>query len=413
MHMYGKCGLVEDAKATFNQLPNQDSYSWNILINLCGHNHGYEQAKSVFNMMPSPNVVSWNALMTLLIKHEQYKQALEAFSCMQNKSELPNEVTLICATDACSALRSLQNGLQLHVRVRSAGHENKIVVGTSLINMYGSCGCLQHVKSIFNNLSSQDVVSWTAMIGCLSGNGCNEEALELFKSMQSHKIPPNDITFICVMEACAESALLKDGMDIHTLVIVQSFEYHVKVCNALIDMYGKCGSLQSAWKVFKTMGERTLVTWNAMIVAFGQHGAGEKAMTLFWKMQRDGLKPDGITFTALMNACSHAGLVQDGWLLFHHVHDAYRYAHESDQYICIIDLLGRAGRLEEAEEVILKSPARSELVAWLCLLAACKLHGDVDRGLYAASCCFKFDKTFAAPYIVLSNIYMELLFSEP
>ncbi|MCO5561489.1 hypothetical protein L7F22_015110 [Adiantum nelumboides] len=411
MHMYGKCGLVEEAQATFDRKPNQDTYSWNILINVYGRNMGTEHAKRVFNMMPSPNVVSWNVVLTLMAMNAQHKQALNGFARMQIEGVLPDDVTLISATDACAAFSSLERGMCLHVIVRSAGYECYAIVGTALINMYAACGHLYNARYIFSSLPSKDVVSWTALIGGLVGNDCNEEALECYQNMQSQGVFPNDITFLHAMEACANMALLEVGLEIHTSILIMCYDHRIKVRNALIDMYSKCGSLELALSMFKSTHQRSDVTWNAMIAAFGQHGYGNEALALFWRMQAHGIKPDAITFTSVMNACSHVGLVEEGWCLFLHMHDGGE-AHEMDHYVCIIDLLGRAGRLDEAEEVVLKCPYSSGLVAWLCLLAACKLHGDTGKGLYAAGQCFKLDRTHSAPYIVLSNLYVDLVFSE-
>lgn len=411
MHMYGKCALLEEAQATFNRLANRDTYSWNILINAYGRNRGVEHAKRVFNMIPSPNVVSWNALLTLLRMNDQHKQALDVFFRMQIEGVLPNDVTLISATDACSAFASLERGIQLHVIIRSAGYESYALVGTSLINMYASCGDLYHARPIFSTLPRQDVVSWTAMIGGLAKNGCNEEALELFRKMQCQGILPNDVTFIGAMDICGNLALLEEGLAIHTSMLILGYEHEIKISNVLIDMYSKCGSLELALSMFESTHHRNVVTWNAMIAAFGQHGFGTEALAFFQKMQENGIKSDTVTFIAVMNACSHMGLVDEGWCTFLYMYyDGY--VHEIDHYVCIIDLLGRAGRLDEAEEVVLKCPSEGASVAWLCLLAACKLQGDAEKGAYAASRCFKLDQTHAAPYIVLSNIYMKLVFSD-
>ncbi|KAI5083757.1 hypothetical protein GOP47_0003500 [Adiantum capillus-veneris] len=411
MHMYGKCGLVQEAQATFDRLPNHDTFSWNILINVYGRNLGIEHAKRVFNMMPSPNVVSWNVVLALLTMNEQHKQAFDAFARMQIEAVLPNEVTLISVTDACSTFASLKKGKRLHAIVRSAGYECFTIVGTALINMYGTCGHLYTARNIFSTLPCQDVVSWTALIGGLVENGCNEEALECLQNMQSEGVSSNDITFIHAMEACGNMPLLEVGLEIHHAILIMCFDQKIKVRNALIDIYSKCGNLGLALRVFKSTHQRSDVTWNAMIAAFGQHGCGKEALALFWRMQAHSIKPDVITFISVMNACSHVGLVEEGWCLFLHMYDG-GYAHEIDHYVCIIDLLGRAGRLDEAEEVVLKCPSGSGLVAWLCLLAACKLHGNAEKGSYAAGQCFKLDQTHSAAYIVLSNIYVDLVFSD-
>lgn len=412
MHMYGKCGLLKDAQATFDRLSNQDSYSWNILINLYGHNQSVDHAKSVFNMMPNPNVVSWNALLTLLTLNGQHKEALNAFSLMQLHSEFPNAVTFICVIDACCAVASHEKGKQFHAMIISAGFEGNVVVSTALINMYGKCGCLRKARSVFRRLQNQDVVSWTAMIGGLAQNNCNEEAIECFQNMQLQGVSPNDITFICAMEACANLAAFNEGLQIHSSILMVCYEHETKISNALIDMYSKCGSLESAVSVFTRMHQRTLVSWNTMIVSFGLHGYGKDALDLFCNMQAESLKPDIITFIAVMNACSHMGLVDDGLYLFLHMHDDHGLVYDIDHYVCIIDLLGRSGRLDEAEEVVLNMPSGDTMIAWLCLLSACKIHGDAERGSYAASRCFKMDQSHAAPYVMLSNIYMELVFSE-
>lgn len=412
MHMYGKCGLVEEAQATFDRLPNQDSYSWNILISLYGHNRGTDHAKRFFDLMPNPNVVTWNALLSLLIMNGQHKEALDAFTLMQLRSQLPNDVTFVCMLDACCAIVILDKGRQAHTMIIDAGYEESVVVGTALVNMYAKCACLCFARNVFRRLGEQDVVSCTAMIGGLAQNSCNEEALECFRHMRMQGVSPNDITFMCVLEACANLVALTEGSQIHSLVLLVGYENETKVGTALIDMYSKCGSLESAADVFGCVHQRTLVSWNAMITAFGLHGFGTDAVALFSKMRAEYLKPDVITFIAVMNACSHVGLVNDGLKIFLCMNNDYGLEYEIDHYVCVIDLLGRSGRMDEAEEVVLNIPLGDTVVAWLCLLSACKIHGDTERGFSAASRCFKMDQCHAAPYVMLSNMYMELVFSE-
>lgn len=250
------------------------------------------------------------------------------------------------------------------------------------------------------------------MIGCLTQNGCNVEALDYFHKMQSEGMSPNNITFICAMEACANLAALEEGQQIHTSIVMICYEHEIKVSNALIDMYSKCGSLVFAMSLFRRMRHRTIVSWNAMIAAFGQHGLGKEAMALFWQMQTEGVKPDNITFISIMNACSHMGLVEDGWCFFFTMCRDHKLVHMIDHYVCMIDLLGRAGRLDEAETVVINIPFENTVVAWLCLLAGCRTHGDVERGSCAANRCFKLDPGHGAPYIVLSNLYTGLFFSD-
>ena len=405
MQMYGKCGLVEESQRIFNMIPNPDSYSWNILINVYGYNKGIGDARYVFRCMPFPNVVSWNVMITLLSSSGHGKEALSLFCDMQVRGIMLNDVTCIAAMEACTMLISLKEGKKIHaIIIGNGGYNDNILVGTSLINMYGECGCLQCAKSVFDAMSYRDVVTWTAMIGCLSQNGCNIQALEHFQKMESEGVPPNDITFICAMEACANLASLEEGQDIHTKITCTACEDEIKVSNALIDMYGKCGSLSFARSIFDKMLERDVISWTSIIGVYGEHGQGKKSLLLFEEMRKL-VVPDEVTFLNVLTACNRSGLADDGKHWFEAMSKSYGIVPNPDHYSCMIDLLGKSGCIEEAQSLMMKMPFPPTYNAWMAFLGACRCKIDVKRAEIAACHLFESYPQNHQPYILLANLY--------
>ncbi|KAJ7561515.1 hypothetical protein O6H91_03G031200 [Diphasiastrum complanatum] len=372
--MYGDCGSMDDARAMFEKLPNHNSFSWNILINA--------YAKNGFST-----------------------EALECFYQMQNSGIKPDRVTFICALDACASAAALEKGHGIHGAIVECGYEEQVVVGTALVNMYGKCGSLEDARSVFDRMPHRNVVSWSAMMAAYVQNGHAKEALECFHQMQLCGIKPDQVTFVSAIDACAVLAALEKGQEIHTAIVDRGYEGQVVVGTALVNMYGKCGSLEDAGTVFWRMADRNAVSWGAMIAACAKNGHSQEALDLFKQMQCHGFKPDHITFLSVLTACSHTGRVDDARHYFSSMSRDHGIQPKLEHYMCLIDILGRAGNLDDAENLINSTPFKNLARAWLCLLSACKVHGDVDRGARVARHIFKLDPKNAVPYVLLSSIY--------
>jgi pentatricopeptide repeat protein len=243
------------------------------------------------------------------------------------------------------------------------------------------------------------------MIAGYSQNGHFYEALELFREMQLADIKPNTDTFASVIPACANLASLNHGKEIHDSILRNKFLPDVFLESALVDMYAKCGTIGHACIVFRKMCIRDVVSWNAMIIGYAIHGLGMETIQLFEEMLLSGLSPDDVTFVGVLFACCHAGLVQDGLQYFDCMRQMYHITPTTEHLCCMVDLLGRAGALNEAENFIKEMPIEPSATVWVSLLGSCRNHNNIELAERVAARLFHLDPNSATPYVLLSNIY--------
>lgn len=235
--------------------------------------------------------------------------------------------------------------------------------------------------------------------------GYDEEALELAFQMQRSGIEPNDYTFASILIACSNISVLEKGKQVHALIIKAGFESHISVKSGLVTMYSKCGSIEDARQTFDSLDKGDVVSWTAIIAAYAQHGPGIEALKLFGQMQQQGVKPDHVTLIGLLSACSNAGLVDEGWHYFNSMDKDHGIEPTVEHYACIVDLFGRAGRLDEAEDFINKMPLKPDAVVWGALLGACKVHGNIELGKRVSECLLELEPQCVGTHILLANIY--------
>ena len=271
--------------------------------------------------------------------------------------------------------------------------------------MYGRCGSLEDARCIFGTMLERDIISWSSMITICTHNGHGKEALQLSCQMRLGGVQPNQITILCILDACTKLAALEEGQAIHAEIVEGGYGANIIVGTALINMYGKCGNLGAAKSVHGRILGPNVVSWTALITTYAKNGCGNKALQLFQEMQLEGVKPNDVTFISVLTACSHIGQVADGRRYFMSMYKDYDMAMALQRSMCMIDFLSRAGHLEEAEDLIKKLPYGNLSVAWSTLLGSCRTHHDVERGVRAASCCFVMDPKNARPYVMLSNIF--------
>ncbi|XP_057865522.1 pentatricopeptide repeat-containing protein At2g13600 [Cryptomeria japonica] len=405
--MYGKCGRFEDARHVFDEIPERDVVTWSAMIG------GYSQ-------------------------NGQDEDAVRLFRDMMVFGVKPNQFTFGSVVNACAKLEALEEGKQVHGYVVKIGFESNSVVGSVLVDMYAKCGSIEDAHKVFDELpdrtvvastamvtgyvrnervdkaselfwrmTERNVVSWNAMIAGYAQNGHNEEAVKLFVQMRCWGNSPNQSTFSAVLSACGNLAALEKGRHIHGLIIKTLFKLGVFVGNALTTMYAKCGVIEDARRVFDRVTEQNVVTWNALIAGYAQHGEGEETLNLFEQMQKVGMKPNHVTFLCVLSACSHAGLVCEGQHYFYSMCQDYGLVPRVEHYACVVDLLGRSGYLVEAEEFIEKMPLKPNAGLWKALLAACRIHANSELGQRAAEKIFELGEQHPSTYVILSNIYAE------
>jgi pentatricopeptide repeat protein len=382
-----------------------DVFVGNSLVDMYSKCGSIEDACKVFNNMPSRDVVTWNAMILGHVKCGQGQKALELFHQMQQKGVQPTPVTLIGVLNACASMFALQEGRCTHEQIIESGWESDVFVGSSLVDMYAKCGSMEDAERVFNKMLSRNVVTWNTMILGYVKCGQGSKALELFQQMQQEGVQSDPVTFVGVLNACASMVALEEGRHAHEQIIQSGYESVAVVGNSLIDMYAKCGSMEDAWKVFNKMRSRDVVTWTAILGGCAMHGHGKDALQHFERMCEEGVEPNDVTFVCLLSACSHAGLVDEGMHCYTSMITDYMISAQLEHYTCMVDLLGRAGLLQEAENMIMAMPCEPHVAPWMALLGACRIHGNVEMGERVAKQILELDPENSAGYVLLSNIY--------
>ncbi|WOL03379.1 hypothetical protein Cni_G12099 [Canna indica] len=441
--MYTKCGKIDEAELLFNTLPSINVVSWNVLIAGYGqkgdskkaidtlklmHQYGFEPdevtyisllaacvkagdieaAHEMFDKIAEPNVTSWNALLSGYCQEENHDRAVKLFRKMQFQNVLPDRSTLAIILSSCSVMGLLEFGKQVHAAsVRTMLHVD-LFVASGLVDMYSKCGNIEVARQIFDRMTERDVVSWNAMITGFAHHSQNKEAFTVFKQMRQNGMSPTESSYASVISSCAGLSSLPQGRQIHAQTAKDGYESHVYVGSSLIDMYAKCGDVNEARRFFDTMPTKNVVSWNEMIHGYAQNGCGGKAVELFEYMLSTDEKPNSVTFIAVLAACSHAGMVDKGIEILDTMEKDHGIQPLADHYTCVIDSLGRAGRLVEAEALVDKMPCVTDPVLWEVLLSACAVHGNATLGKRAAEQLFQLDPLNSSPYVLLSNIYASL-----
>lgn len=300
----------------------------------------------------------------------------------------------------------------MHAQVVKFGFDADVLLQTTLLDAYAKCGDLDNSHNMFDEMSRRDIASWNALILGLAQGNKPHEALELFKEMIEGKnyqcdMQANEVTVLGALSACSQLGAIKEGDKVCDYIRMQSLDKNVIVCNAVIDMYAKCGFLEKAYQVFDDMKcSRNLVTWNTMIMAFAIHGDGVKALELFNFMARAGVEPepDSVSYLAALCACNHAGMVDEGVSLFELMEER-GVSKNVKHYGTVVDLLGRAGRLEAAYEIIESMPMFPDAVLWQTLLGASKIYGNVEMAEKASRKLVEMGSSHCGDFVLLSNVY--------
>eukprot|EP01018_Ginkgo_biloba_P026033 Gb_07043 [translate_table: standard] len=382
-----------------------DVFVGSALVDMYSKCGSIEDARHVFDKMSVRNAVSWTAMAVGYVQNGHPNEALRLFRQMQLEGLKPVLFSLVSVLLVCAQLAARQEGEQIHGYIIRCGFESNVFVESGLVKLYAGCESIEVARRVFDKMSISNVGSWNAMIGVCLQNGYANDALKFFREMQQVGVKPNSITITSVLPACAQLSVLQKGKEIHGCILRSASEVDVSVGTALMDMYAKCGSLELACHVFDKMSQRNVITWTAMIAGYGMHGHGENALAHFYRMQEEGLKPDHITFVAVLSACSHAGLVSEGWQYFDLMRKDYHITPRVEHYGCMVDLLGRAGQLYEAQDMIKEMPLEPDTGVWAALLSACRIHCSVELAEHVAERLLELDSHDAGTYVLMSNIY--------
>ncbi|WOL20285.1 hypothetical protein Cni_G29089 [Canna indica] len=385
---------------------DSDVFVRNSLIALYGKGRALDTARRLFDEMPERNVVTWTAMIGAFVQNGHPKEALALFHQMLQERVRPNRATFLTLIPCVVSCDEADNLHKLIVRHRL---ESEVIVQNAIMGMYSRCGKIEHARKLFDGIAKKDLASWSSMIEAYARADLFEEAFKLFGKMKLLGVVPDHVTLLGVLRGCSNSALasLKHAQVIHGLVIRCSLVENIMVQTAVIDNYVKRGSLSTARRIFDRLHGRNLVTWSTMISGYGMHGRGQEAVELFNHMKCL-MKPDHVSFVSVLSACSHAGLIDEGWQCFNSMTTEFGVVPGAEHYACMVDLLGRAGQLEEAREFINKMPINPDASVWGSLLGACRIHPDAKIAELAANSLFELDCENSGRYILLSNIYTSL-----
>ncbi|XP_002532904.2 pentatricopeptide repeat-containing protein At3g29230 [Ricinus communis] len=365
---YSKCGLlgVNYAMKLFMEMGEKDLVSWNSMIGGLVKAGDLGRARKLFDEMAERDAVSWNTILDGYVKAGEMSQAFNLFEKMP---------------------------------------ERNVVSWSTMVSGYCKTGDMEMARMLFDKMPFKNLVTWTIIISGFAEKGLAKEATTLYNQMEAAGLKPDDGTLISILAACAESGLLVLGKKVHASIKKIRIKCSVNVSNALVDMYAKCGRVDKALSIFNEMSMRDLVSWNCMLQGLAMHGHGEKAIQLFSKMQQEGFKPDKVTLIAILCACTHAGFVDQGLSYFNSMERDHGIVPHIEHYGCMIDLLGRGGRLEEAFRLVQSMPMEPNDVIWGTLLGACRVHNAVPLAEKVLDRLITLEQSDPGNYSMLSNIF--------
>ncbi|KAK9281835.1 hypothetical protein L1049_004741 [Liquidambar formosana] len=428
------------------------------ILKVCAlsHHRDIEYARMVFDKMEEPNCFSWNTIIRAFSESEEPVEALFVFYQMVCVDYVePNRFTFPSVFKACGHAGRVEEGKQVHGLVVKFGMDGDEFVVSNLVRMYAMCGVIKEAyklfyryvlvcdytnkvmrdkrrqegnvvlwnvmidgyvklrefnaaRELFDKMPQRSVVSWNGMIAGYAQHGHFKEALEIFGEMQRADMCPNYVTLVSVLPAISRLGALELGKWVHLYADKNEIEIDDVLGSALIDMYSKCGSIEKALQVFEKLPQKNAITWSAIIGGLAIHGRAKDALDHFSMMKLAGVTPSDVTYIGLLNACSHAGLVDEGRLFFNHMVKVVGLEPRIEHYGCMVDLLGRAGLLEEAEEIILNMPVKPDDVIWKALLGACKMHGNIEMGKRIADHLMELAPHDSGAYVALSNMHASL-----
>lgn len=433
---YVQMGDVKEAKYIYDRMPERNNIASNSMVVLFGRTGHVVEACQLFNEIPQKDMVSWSALISCYEQNAMYEEALVLFVNMNANGVAVDEVVVVSVLSACTHMSAVQAGKSIHGFAAKIGIQSYVNLQNALIHLYSSCGeildakklfdegihldqiswnsmisgylkcgSVEDAEKLFSSMPEKDIVSWSAMISGYAQHERFSEALALFQEMQHHRIKPDETTLVSVISACTHLAALDLGKWIHAYISKNNLRVNVIVGTTLIDMYMKCGCVENALEIFNAIEEKGVSTWNALILGLAMNGMVEKSLDTFADMKKAGALPNEITFMGVLGACRHMGLVDEGRRHFHSMIQEHKIEPNVKHYGCMVDLLGRAGMLKEAEELIESMPMAPDVATWGALLGACKKFSNNEMGERVGRKLIQLQPDHDGFHVLLSNIY--------
>ena len=395
-----------------------------------------DYASRLFSQIDNPNLFIYNALIRGYSASEFPHQSFHFYTQLQRLGLLPDNITFPFLVKSCTQLGSLAIATQAHAQIIKHGFHLDVYVQNSLVHMYATFGDIQAASHIFRRINRLDVVSWTSMIAgynkcgdvqsarqlfdrmpeknlvtwsiMISGYARNnhfEKAIELFRVLQSEGVRANETVMVSVISSCAHLGALELGERVHDYVVRNNITVNLILGTALVDLYARCGSIEKSIQVFEELPERDVLSWTTLIAGLAMHGYAKRALEYFSEMVKTGLTPRDITFTAVLSACSHGGMLERGFKIFESMKRDYGLQPRLEHYGCMVDLLGRAGKLAEAEKFVHEMPVKPNAPVWGALLGACRIHRNAEIGERVGKILIQLRPEHSGYYVLLSNIY--------
>ncbi|VVB00669.1 unnamed protein product [Arabis nemorensis] len=388
---------------------DSDLFVRNSLISCYSNSGLFDYGFRVFDGTEDKDVVSWTAMIDGFVRNDNALEAMACFVEMKKTGIAANEMTVVSVLSAASKAEDVRFGRSIHGFYLETGRVMKcdVFIGSTLVDMYVKCGCYDDAQKVFDEMPNRNVVTWTSLIAGYVQGRCFEKGLSVFEEMLKSDVMPNVKTLSSVLSACAHLGALHQGRRVHCYMIKNSIEINNTMGTTLIDLYAKCGFLEEAKLVFERLPEGNVYTWTAMINGLAAQGYAKDAFDLFQNMLKSHVLPNEVTFIAVLSACAHGGLVEEGKNLFMSMKERFNLEPNVDHYACMVDLLGRKGLLEEAKALIERMPMEPTYAVWGALFGSCVIHKNYELGKYAASRVIKLQPNHSGSYTLLANLHSE------
>ncbi|KAL1208709.1 putative pentatricopeptide repeat-containing protein [Cardamine amara subsp. amara] len=435
VNLYAKCGDLRMASNMLDHIGEPDDHSLSALISGYANCGRVNESRRLFDMKSNRCVFLWNSMISGYVANNMEMQALVLFNEMRNEAREDSR-TLAAVINACSGLGMLETGKQMHGHAFKIGLTDDIVVASTVLDMYStcgspmeackffsevktfdtillncmikvyfSCGRIDDAKLIFERIENKSLISWNSMTVGFSQNGCPVETLEYFRQMHKLDLPTDKFSLSSVISACASISSLELGEQVFARATIVGLDSNQIVSSSLIDLYCKCGSVEHGRRVFDTMVKSDEIPWNSMISGYATNGHGFEAIDLFKKMNVAGIRPTRITFMSVLTACNYCGLVEEGRKIFEAMKLDFGFVPDKEHFSCMVDLLARAGYVEEAINLVEEIPFDVDASMWSSILRGCVANGDKAMGKKVADKIIELEPENSVAYVQLSSIF--------
>ncbi|CAN6484593.1 unnamed protein product [Victoria cruziana] len=378
--------------------------SLSTMYSKCG---SLDEAFQLFERIAERDVVCWTSMIAGFAEHGQPEKAFQLVRQMQFEELNPDAFTLSALLTACSVSKLLRKGKAVHGLALRSSMERLTLIGSSLVNMYSKCGDRVSSLRVFNRMPERDNLSWTSLISGFAQNGYCEEALVQFHNMLKDGQKIDSFVVSSLLGVLSNLTYLELGQQVHVQSIKTGLEFDLTVGSSLVTMYSKCGNIEDSRKIFDLICAPDVVSWTAMIAGYAYNGLGLQALQLFEQMREKDIEPDSVTFVGVLTACSHSGLIEAAYGYLDSMEKDYGIKPSIPHFACMVDVLGRSGRLEEAVKFIDSMPIKPDVLVWGTVLGACRLHENVELGKLAANQVLELVPSDSGAYVSLSNISAE------